>query len=100
MTASPSRRDKVIAALKVVRPEIDMSSLTDETALIRGLGCSSADGVDLASELAAALDVVIPDDENPLVCEVKNRRRDRSLGELVSWTETLDRKPAKGGPST
>ena len=94
MAASANRKDVVIAAIKTIRPDIDVSNLTDDTKLIRGLGCASIDGVDLAAELETTLGVVVPDDQNPLVREDGRKRCDRSLAELVSWTETLSRKAA------
>ena len=91
MPGSSNSRDAVIAAIKAVRPDIDVSSLTDDTKLIRGLGCASVDGVDLACELEVVLGVIVPDDQNPLVRDEGGWKRDRTLAELVTWTGTLGR---------
>jgi acyl carrier protein len=99
MADSTSRKDIILAAIKTIRPDIDVSSLTDDTRLIRGLGCASIDGVDLAAELEAALGVVVPYEQNPFVREDGGRKRDRTLAELVSWTETLAITSATGGAS-
>lgn len=89
------RRDVVLSALMAVRPDLDASKITDDTRLMRGLGCASIDGVDLAVELEQRLGISIPNTVNPLVQEDDGKKRDRTFAEMVAWTETMSANGAK-----
>lgn len=59
----------------------DVSSGSD---VIRGLGLTSEDGVELACMLEAALNIRIPHDANPLVDESTGRRQSRTIQQVCA----------------
>lgn len=67
-----------------------------ESDVIRGLGLTSEDGVELACMLEAALDIRIPHDANPLVEESNGHRQSRTIQQVCDavsvWAASGDAK--------
>lgn len=64
-----------------------------DTTNLFAAGLNSQDGVEMACDLEARLDIKVPDDVNPLLHE--NAQRMRTLGELKTWAGAQDRVTTK-----
>lgn len=88
MSAPPNAQQIQVAVRASVSKLMERSGhagqISSASDVIRGLGLTSEDGVELACMLEAILNIRIPHDANPLIDESSGRKQSRTVQQVCA----------------